>query len=164
METELRDQEIIVLHGVPRSGKTTWARAYIDANPIVKRLSRDDLRNMVDNGTYSPAREKFILELRDVLIERILIQGYSVLLDDTNLKERDLQQLTFGAPTYMRGKLTIPCRSVFFNTPLEECIRRDSLRVSPIGAKRILEMYDSFLGMQDITWLPSTSVDGIVPV
>jgi len=98
METELRDQEIIVLHGVPRSGKTTWARAYIDANPIVKRLSRDDLRNMVDNGTYSPAREKFILELRDVLIERILIQGYSVLLDDTNLKERDLQQLTFGAP------------------------------------------------------------------
>jgi predicted kinase len=51
---------------------------------------------MLDNSIRSKINEKVVLEIRDSIIESSLDNGFSVIVDDTNLNpihERDLKLL-----------------------------------------------------------------------
>ena len=39
-------QKIIILKGIPASGKSTFAKEYIQTNPNFRRVNRDELRTM----------------------------------------------------------------------------------------------------------------------
>ncbi len=161
------DLEMIILRGVPGSGKSTWAEQHIADYPWFKRISRDHLRAMFDCGKYSFHNEKFIRDMRDRLIRRCLDAGHPVIIDDTNLKERDIRDLrseayTFGAldPRYgykFRTHCPIPVRIVDIETPLEVCIERDALRQRPVGADRIREMHEDFMRAIG-KWEPSSEM------
>jgi predicted kinase len=148
----LQGHEIIILRGVPGCGKTTWARAYISERYWYKRIGRDDLRKMLDFGEYSAHNEKFIRQVRDRLIRECLQDGYSVIIDDTNLKNRDIREIGRAAFIYshvigVQRDVAVPIRIIDFDTPLEECIQRDALRERPVGAERIREMHNEFHGV-----------------
>lgn len=135
-----RTQEVIILKGLPGSGKSTWAKAFVlQSAGQYKRINKDDLRDMLDAGQWSARNEKFILRARDGLIRAALDAGRSVIVDDTNLApehEARIRELAGdGVPVSVR----------FFDTPLEECIRRDAGRPKPVGERVIREMYDQFL-------------------
>lgn len=50
--------KIILCKGLPASGKSTWTRELIDKNPEkYKRINKDDLRAMLDNGKWSNKNE-----------------------------------------------------------------------------------------------------------
>jgi predicted kinase len=79
-------KRVTLLRGLPACGKTTWAKEQLKACPgRYKRISKDDLRAMLDNGTWSKHNEQFILKARNSLILAALQDGYHVLIDDTNL-------------------------------------------------------------------------------
>lgn len=59
-----------MLKGLPASGKSTWARQKAELG--YKRISKDDLRQMVDNSIYSEDREKQIKEIRNNLIKNFV--------------------------------------------------------------------------------------------
>jgi predicted kinase len=66
-------RKVILMKGLPGSGKYTVAKKSIAENPeTYKRINRDDLRAMFDNGTKTNSNEKFIKKLRDVLIVKAL--------------------------------------------------------------------------------------------
>src|ERR1035437_3369332 len=86
--------KIIMTRGLPGSGKTFFAKEFIKKNPSFKRVNKDDLRLMIDDGKWSKDKEKFIIEARDELVKISLDGGFSVIVDDTNLSPKHFAHLT----------------------------------------------------------------------
>jgi len=132
---------VTMTKGLPASGKTTWAMTQIKrSNGTLKRVSKDDLRAMLDGGKWSGANEKFILTARDRLILAALEAGHSVLVDDTNLAEKHrlhIQEL-------VRGKAEVVVQD-FTDVPLETCLERDRERPNSVGERVIRRMYRDYL-------------------
>lgn len=136
MRDDLTQYQVIILRGLPASGKTTWARKFCNEHSSYKRVSKDDLRQMFYDGTYSKHKERFVREARNALVAAAL-EGYlSVVVDDTNTNERNITEIEAIAKRH-----DAPVTILDFDTPLAECIRRDALRDKPVGKARIRDMY-----------------------
>lgn len=138
-----KDVEVIILRGVPGCGKTTWADEFTATHYWYKRISRDVLRQMFHFGRYDSQNEKFIRDMRKKLIRECVRDGWSVVVDDTNCKERDVWDIQNAAHAPNRH---VDVRIVTFDTSLEECIRRDAAREHPVGEARIVEMWEQLNG------------------
>jgi predicted kinase len=129
------------MKGLPASGKTTWAMAQIkQSNGALKRISKDDLRAMLDGGTWSRAKEKFILAARDRLIVAALEAGFSLVVDDTNLVSEHLLHIQ----ELVRGKAEVMVQD-FTDVPLETCLQRDRERANAVGERVIRRMYRDYI-------------------
>ncbi|MBF7090794.1 AAA family ATPase [Flavobacterium sp. ALJ2] len=139
-------RKVILMKGLPGSGKSTLAKKMISENPeTYKRINRDDLRAMFDNGTTSQSNEKFVKKVRDLLIVKCLEEGKSIVVDDTNLSETNLRRITQLVQEYNKKsneKVTVEVLEV--NTDVTVCIERDALREKPVGEKVIRKMNEQF--------------------
>lgn len=132
--------KIIFLKGLPASGKSTWAKQYEIENLFVVRLNKDDIREELGNPTWSQAFENKVLELQRQRGIYALTNGMSIIIDDTNFaKKHHIFWLE------MAEKLGCEFEEKFFDTPLEECIKRDSGREKPVGETIIRTMYNQHL-------------------
>lgn len=84
---------ILILSGIPGSGKTYWSYNYIKNNSNIKRINRDDLRKMLDNNKFSKNNENFIKKLKMELIKFCLINDKNIILDDTHCNYDKLKDL-----------------------------------------------------------------------
>lgn len=134
------EYRVIILRGLPGSGKTTWAREFIRYRGWYKRVSKDDLRGMFDHGRYSSDSEKLIRKMQSRLITELLREGRNVVVDNTNLSSRDIREIYDASIVYWEAKSYLSVKELEFHTPIEECIRRDALRPNPVGETRIREM------------------------
>lgn len=137
-------QKVIICKGLIASGKSTWAKEFIAKNPQYKRVNKDDLRAMVDNGKHSKARETLICQLRDVFIWECLRNGYSVVVDDTNFYQKHVDDITnlvtlFNGSPASNGKVEVEVK--YFDIEVEEAIKRDAAREKPVGEGPIRSMY-----------------------
>lgn len=134
--------KLIMTVGLPASGKSTWAKQQVaKSGGNIKRVNKDDLRDMIDAGKWGKNNEKHILKVRDNLVEHYLHSGYSVIVDDTNLApkhEATLKELAtkLGA--------TFETKS-FLDVSLKTCIERDLKRPISVGERVIRQMYDNYL-------------------
>lgn len=135
--------KLVVLRGLPASGKTTYAFQLV--NQGYKRVNRDDLRQMLDNGVYTLNSEQSIRAVRDQIII-FLLWKYNVVVDDTNLKRTDIQHFEELAKDNEAEFEVVD--HFLTNVSVEECIRRDSLREKPIGEKVIKDMFLAFLNQE----------------
>ena len=132
--------KLMVLRGLPASGKTTYARDLIAQG--WKRVNRDDLRQMLDSGFYTPENEIVIKVIRDRII-RLASYRYNIVVDDTNLKSSDIEHFEKLAKEL---ELDLEVNDSFLtDVSLEECIRRDAARARPIGHEVIKKLYLDFL-------------------
>lgn len=139
-------RKVILMKGLPGSGKSTVAKKIIAENPeTYKRINRDDLRTMFDNGTTTNSNEKFVKKVRDVLIVKALEEGKSLVIDDTNLSETNLRRITQLVNEYNKkfGENVI-VEVQELDTSIEVCIARDALREKPVGEKVIRNMRKTF--------------------
>ncbi len=126
------------MKGLPASGKSTWAKDTIKKHPNqYKRVNKDDLRAMIDAGIWSKDNERQILATRNVLIEQFLSEGKNVIVDDTNLHPKHIEDIT--------NLFKVDIEVKFFDVDVDECISRDKKRENPVGVKVILDMYNQFL-------------------
>lgn len=116
--------KLIMLKGLQASGKSTWAKDQVAANSgKIKRVNKDDLRAMIDNGKWSKENESMIIAARDALVITFLEEGLDVIVDDTNFN-----------PKMERGlrKIAQRCFAEFevkeFDVDIETCILRDVAR------------------------------------
>jgi len=148
-------KRVILLKGLPACGKSTWAREQIQAHPgRYKRISKDDIRAMLDNGTWSKQNERFVLKVRDTLILAALQEGFHVLVDDTNLHPKHLAAIS----ELVKGQATVEIQD-FTHVPLEVCLERDRHRQNYVGEQVILSMYREFLQPPR----PSYQLDAALP-
>ncbi len=140
------------MRGLPGSGKSTYAKQLVAEAPnTYKRINRDDLRAMFDNGHWSQGNEKFVKKVRDVLIIKALEEGKHVIVDDTNLSstnETRVRQLVQEFNKNHNDTVQVEVKEM--ETSLQECIARDAKRPKPVGAKRIRDMHRQFYAVSNL--------------
>lgn len=140
--------KIIILRGLPASGKSTYAKKLVKQHPeVYKRINRDSLREMFDEYHLSKDNERFVKKIRDVLILETLAQGKNVIVDDTNLSEKNINRIKQLADMHKKKtgqEAEIELKE--FEIELEEAIERDAKRKRPVGKKVITKLYQQFYG------------------
>ena len=118
--------KLILTKGLPASGKTTWAKEYIQKYPETANLCKDDLRLQLGSTNK---REKRVIQVRDLLTAHYFTLGYSVIWSDTNLNPVHIRRATALAQQH-QATLVI---QDFTDVSLAECIRRDLIRPNSVG-------------------------------
>jgi tRNA uridine 5-carbamoylmethylation protein Kti12 len=146
--------KLILMKGLPGSGKTTWAKLYQKDHPNTKRVNRDELRAMLDDGVWSRENEEFVVEQEQFLVTMAWMNEYDVIVDDTNLAPKTLAMWEEHAEN--QKHVTCACgkeRGVeiivqdFTNVPLDVCLKRDAGRhgKQKVGAEVIKRFYNDYV-------------------
>ena len=131
--------KILILQGLPGSGKSFFSKSLIQNNQSWVRVNRDDIRAMF-GLKWNQETEWLVKEVEEMIVKRAIPTEYNVVVDDTNLAQSTCERWSNVAKF-----LDCPIEFKFFNTPIEECIRRDSLRPNPVGEKIITNLYNKYL-------------------
>lgn len=140
--------KIILCQGIQGSGKSTWAKAWAKKDPDNRvRLNYDDLRNMM--GTYwVPNREGMLKVIEDAFLTKAVQKGYDIVIDNMNLNPKTIARYEEWAK-----QNNYELERILFDTPVEECIRRDKNRPEPIGEmviKRTWNTYRNYIIQESI--------------
>lgn len=125
-------RKVLILQGLQGSGKTTVAKELVRSNPgLWRRVNRDDIRAMIQQSHWTKVAEKLVRKIRNSIILDCLDMGYNVIVDDTNIRGFNISDIRALVGDYAEVEVRV------IDTPLEECIRRDSLREKPVGEEII---------------------------
>ena len=142
----MNKKKLILCRGIQGSGKTTWARQWVEEDPENRvRINNDDIRNML--GKYwVTSRENLVSSIKENMAEEAINRGYDIVVDNMNLNAKEIlfwKNMVKMANMDPDGyKYEIEFKDFFI--PLEECIRRDAMRPNPIGEKVIRETWKRY--------------------
>lgn len=138
-------QRLWILQGLPASGKTTWAKQYLLANPRTIRVNRDSFRKMLHGDRpWNGRDERTTWKAAQAVVETALLEGKSVIIDDTNLNQKIVAKWLALAPASVEVKIKR------FEANLNLCVYQDSTRDEPVGASVIYKMaMENHLWKQD---------------
>jgi tRNA uridine 5-carbamoylmethylation protein Kti12 len=138
--------KVILFKGLPGSGKTTEARKIMNSHKgKYKRINKDDLRAMFDNGHFSFESIEMTLDIRDAVMLYFICKGFNVIIDDTNLAPINEKRITDTLKSFINNKKVEIIIKDLTKIHLDICIKRDKLRENPIGAKIIRKMYNKYI-------------------
>lgn len=123
-----------MLKGLPASGKSTVAKELIQGGGNYFRVNRDLLREMFFFSDWSGKREDLTVEMERILVRTLLVD-YNVIVDDTNLNPSN-EAMWRGLAEEEGANFEVK----FVDTPLDECIERDSRRDKKVGRSVIMAM------------------------
>lgn len=139
-------KKLILCRGIQGSGKTTFARQWVEEDPENRvRINNDDIRNML--GPYWVVeREPLVSEMKQYLTQAAMDRGYDIVIDNMNLNPKEVKSWKRAVELNNENpdgyKYEIEFKDFFI--PLEECIRRDAMRPNPIGEKVIRETWKRY--------------------
>lgn len=133
---------LLIIKGLPASGKSSFAKKIVKNHPKSwVRVCRDDIRKML--GKYwIPERENLVTSIEDHCVNKALIEGYSVIIDATNLnpkvnkKWNKLINNFNKSKTAINKELKVEIKYHSFHVPLKVCIWRDWKR-GLLGGRRV---------------------------
>ena len=138
--------KIILTQGIQGSGKSTWAKKWVEEDPINRvRWNNDDCRRMC--GPYwIQERESFITSIRHTFIHKAMLDKKDIVIDDMNLNTRTTEYYERIVKAYndQNADKYILEYKQFFDVSVEECIRRDSFRDNPVGEEIIRKTYKKY--------------------
>lgn len=128
--------KIIITRGLPASGKTTWALQQVSNDLNIAVICKDDIRLENNNNI----KESKVIEIRNQRTKEALDKHLTVIWADTNFNPiHELKALEFGKEYGIKVEIKE------FDTPLEECIKRDNKRANGVGEKVITKMYNQYV-------------------
>lgn len=128
-------KKMLVLIGLPASGKSTFALKLIKENTNFVRISRDDLRMSLFGTEHNPSVEGFITSVQDSLIKNALHKGKSVVIDNCNIRQQYRNDL-FKIAESIRD---VTYEEIIFNSSVEECIERNNKRERKVSVEAIIK-------------------------
>lgn len=129
--------KLILLCGIPGSGKTTYAKKYIKEHGGI-HLASDLIRKELygDESTQGNPHEVFSL-MQSRAIDA-LNNGQNVVYDATNITRKDRSGIIALCPKFVQ----IECHIIW--APIEICIERDAARERTVGKQVIDKMIKRF--------------------
>ena len=123
---------IILTVGISNSGKSTWAKKYIESNPSTREVNRDDIRidlfcggdrSKYGSYTFSNDTEFLVTKTAKASAAVAISKGLDVIISDTNLNA----WVRSGWKKFAKDN-DLEYEEVVFDTPFETCVRRNKLR------------------------------------
>lgn len=133
----MKTPTLIVLCGLPGSGKTSYAKRICDLYNILY-FSSDEIREKINGNASDQSNVNTVFEIMQQNTINSLKSGFDVIYDATNLKRKYRKALLDTCPKEVIKK----CYVIW--TPIEECIIRDSERDRTVGISVIDRMVKSF--------------------
>ena len=134
--------------GVPASGKTTWAKAWVAEDPERRaRFNRDDYRAMMfdSDGVLTYAQEKAVSAAQQAAVKAALNAGLDVVVDDTNLRAKFVR-MWYG--------LASEIEFVDFPIDIDEAYERDAARERSVGPAVLKSFFERFIGKDGVSLPP----------
>lgn len=137
------NKKVLVLVGIPGSGKTTWAKEFIKKNDGWVRVCRDEYRKMLTGEQIMDRKgENLVTDLVDKAISNALRLKYNVIIDQTNVKAKYLNKLIDKIQTQADISFRI------FDISKDLAVERDSSRgARSVGEEVINKMFDSYTAL-----------------
>src|ERR1035437_4935681 len=134
--------KLIVLRGLPASFKSSWAIKQLNSRGTdkVARLNLDLMREQLHASIFSKDNERWCNYFQTFIATTFLNEGLDIIIDNTNLNPSVIEHWKKVAEDY-DAEFEIK----EFNTPVQECIERDSRRDKPVGEKVIKQMAQKWL-------------------
>jgi predicted kinase len=129
--SEQKTNKLYLLIGLPGSGKTSLAKEMQAQDPNLRRVNKDGLRSLIDNGIYSKEKERLIRSLHLQIAIESLKDGYSVVCDDAGLIESRHRDVLIDVADRLGVEVVWELR--LLDVSVEECVDRDSKREKPVG-------------------------------
>ena len=129
--------KLILLCGIPGSGKSTYAQKWVEENSGV-HLSSDTIRKELygDEATQGNPHEVFSLMQKRAV--EALNNGSNVVYDATNITRKDRSGIIAACPKFIK----IECHIIWAS--IETCIERDAVRERTVGQAVIDKMLKRF--------------------
>ncbi|AGY47133.1 polynucleotide kinase [Clavibacter phage CN1A] len=129
--------KLTICRGIPASGKTTWSKSEALQTGAI-RISRDDIRHELYGVFWGDTiDENVVTKIQHGRIRDLLANGFDVIVDDTNLRARNVKRF------YELGADEIAFKD--FEITLEEALRRDANRARQVGGRVIQNFYAKFI-------------------
>ena len=124
--------KLIIMRGLPASGKSTRAKEILEQSGNAVRLNRDLLRTMLHCDKFTGRNEQATTDTEEIIALYFLKNGKNVIIDDTNLNPKTLKRWTSFWPNHEIIDMT--------DVSVNECIKRDRTREKKVGQHVILRM------------------------
>ena len=118
---------LIMLIGLPGSGKSTYAKSLLDPKGKIKYCSSDSIRQELYGDENIQGNPQTVFEHLHNKVDMYLHQGYDVVYDATNVTRKNRKSVI----TKFSDIADIDAHIVW--TPYEECVARDKERLKKVG-------------------------------
>ena len=126
--------KVLILIGIPASGKSTWAKDFLRNNANWIRVNRDYYRLMLrEEQMCEPKVEGMVSELLNAAVTSALSKRMNVIIDNTNLKVSYINEFI------EKFKYSADIEYRVFDISLDKAIDRDLNRNQKVG-KDVIEM------------------------
>lgn len=144
-------QKIIVLQGVPASGKSTWAKEYVKDKPDWVIVNRDSIREAT--GKYwVPSRESYITKLEDYSVKTAIQNNLNVIIDATNLNK-----ITISKWNKFAEELNADIEFKEFKVDFNTAYWRDTNRERKVGLGVLKTFFNKYYPDEPLTILNSSN-------
>lgn len=134
-----KNNQLLILIGIPASGKSTWAKSYVRNNSDWVRVSRDDFRLMLKEAQMTePKIEEMISTLVRHSIRESLMKKLNVIVDATNVRPERIQEFIDEFKYYADINYRV------FDISLKLALERNKAREAKVPDVVIETMYKQF--------------------
>ena len=133
---------VVVMQGLPASGKSTWARRYSEDTGAI-RLNLDEIRLMMGfgqgSGRWSKVLEKVAFETQIQALKTAVDQGHGVVIDNTHV----VKSMPDAYKAALSRKMVRFRVQSFIGVDWETCVQRDADREGqvPVGPEVITRLW-----------------------
>jgi len=132
---------MVIMVGLPKSGKTTRAREQYQQHGYA-RICPDDLRMALYGQRFIATMERFVWAIAETMCRALLSGGHNVVIDATNLTLEGRKRWLLLAHE-CKTQVTIE----IMDTPLDQCLARNAQEKNPedrVPPSVITEMITQF--------------------
>lgn len=126
--------KLILTRGIPASGKTTWAKAWVTFEGNRARVNRDDLRAMLFGkvGKLSNDEEQRVTQVQQAAVKPLIKKGFDVVIDDTNLVNKFIKEW-FKFAENLGAEVEV----IDFPVDRQTAVNRDAKRGVAVGGRSV---------------------------